>query len=375
MAHAYTPGLKVTELVVIRKERRLPLTGEVIVTAGTKVTARDVVARTFLPGNVHSINVANKLGVLPADVARLMLKKEGDSVEMDEPIAESKTFFIFKSTCTSPKKGTIEKVSEITGQVLIREPPLPVEVDAYLDGTVVEVYEKEGVLIETIGTFIQGIFGIGGEAYGEIKIVSSSPDEVLDAKDITSDLKGKVIIGGSLVTHAALEKAVSVGVAGVVVGGFDDADLREFLGYELGVAITGSEKKGITLVVTEGFGRMRMADYTYNLLKSREGKLASINGSTQIRAGVIRPEIVIPDANLTLADVPEKTDYVQQGIQPGSQVRIIRKPYFGELGIVLSLPPKLERVESETLVRILEVTLENGDKVKLPSANVEMIEN
>ena len=34
MAHAYTPGLRVTQRAVIRKERRLPITGQVLVEQG-----------------------------------------------------------------------------------------------------------------------------------------------------------------------------------------------------------------------------------------------------------------------------------------------------------------------------------------------------
>ena len=44
MAHAYTPGLRVTDLAAIRKERILPLKGEVLVAVGDHVTAEQVVA-------------------------------------------------------------------------------------------------------------------------------------------------------------------------------------------------------------------------------------------------------------------------------------------------------------------------------------------
>ena len=63
-----------------------------------------------------------------------------------------------------------------------------------------------------------------------------------------------------------------------------------------------------------------------------------------------------------------------QGIVVGSNVRIIRAPYFGELGEVTDLPPKLEQMESETMVRVLRAKLRNGDVVTVPRANVEMIE-
>ena len=65
MAHAYTPGLKVTEKSVIRKRRQLPLTGEVVVHTGDTVRASDVIARTALPGKVHPLSIANLLGFFP----------------------------------------------------------------------------------------------------------------------------------------------------------------------------------------------------------------------------------------------------------------------------------------------------------------------
>ncbi len=89
-------------------------------------------------------------------------------------------------------------------------------------------------------------------------------------------------MGGSYISNATLRKAIAVGVKAVVVGGFDDKDLKDLLGYDLGVAITGHEKKGVTLILTEGFGRMTMAHGTFDLLRSRQGMKASVNGATQI---------------------------------------------------------------------------------------------
>ena len=60
MAHAYTPGLRVAKFTRILKDRRLPLLGNVNAKVGDSVKADDVVARTELPGNVASINVANR---------------------------------------------------------------------------------------------------------------------------------------------------------------------------------------------------------------------------------------------------------------------------------------------------------------------------
>ena len=374
MAHAYTPGLRVAERTMLRKERRLPLPGEVLVTEGDAVSADQVVAKTDLPGNVQPINVANLLSIEPADIKEFMLKKEGDEIEKGEPLARSGGLFgLFKNTYKSPVAGTVESVSQVTGQVLIREAPIPVEVKAYIDGMVTEVFPKEGVAVETTASFIQGIFGLGGEAYGELAMASSGPDEVLTESEINEGFRGKVLVGGSLIELPALRKAIKLRAKGVVVGGFSDQDVKEILGYDLGVAITGHEELGTTLVITEGFGKIRMAQRTFQLLKNLEGKKASINGATQIRAGVIRPEVVIPLEETTVKKETEKKKE-SEGMVIGSQIRIIRQPYFGILATVTDLPAALQKLPTEAKVRVAEVELENGEKVILPRANVELIE-
>jgi hypothetical protein len=377
MAHAYTPGLKVSERLLVTKRRILPLKGEVLAKKGDRVHPDDAVARTFLPGDVEPINVANKLGLPPEDIEGCMLKKVGDPVEEGEPIARSRPLFglkWFASESKSTLKGTVESISTVTGQVLLRGQPIPVEVKAYLEGEVVEVIEKEGVAVATWGSFIQGIFGIGGETHGTIKVVVPDNKTTLTEKYIGEECKGCVIVGGSRVTAGAIKKAIAVGAAGVVSGGFDDQDLREFLGYDIGVAITGSEDLGITLIITEGFGDISMAEKTYELLKEKSGQMACINGATQIRAGVIRPELVVPlEGDIHAKDDREVAE--QHGLEIGSPIRVIRYPHFGRLGNVSGLPSPLQVLESESKARVLEVTFGDGSKAIVPRANVELIES
>ena len=374
MAHSYTPGLKVTAFTVLHRERKLPLSGTVLAKVGDSVKAETIVARTELPGNVQTVNAANLLGVLPEDVADCLTKPVGSPVKKGESFAESKSFFgLFRSKCASPVDGTLESVSSVTGQALLREAPIPVEVDAYVDGTIVEVHPNQGVTVETKGTFIQGIFGVGGETSGQLHVAVAGPSDTLTEAMITDAHRGKVVVGGKHVTTKTLLHAVRMGVKAIVVGGFDDQDLREFLGYDLGVAITGSEEKGITLVVTEGFGEIPMANRTFDLLKACEGRKVSVSGATQIRAGVLRPEIIA--ARLEETSRAEAVAHGEPaGLEVGAQIRVIRQPYFGRLGKVTGLPPELVALETEAKVRVLEVDFGNGSRTMLPRANVEMIE-
>ena len=45
---------------------------------------------------------------------------------------------------------------------------LPIEIDAYIDGKIIEVIDDEGIILESNGTLIQGIIGVGGEKNGEL---------------------------------------------------------------------------------------------------------------------------------------------------------------------------------------------------------------
>lgn len=374
MSSAYVPGLKVTDHAELKIERRLPLKGSVVVAKGDTVSWNTVVANTFLPGSVELVNAAAKLGISPEEVPQAMLKSEGDQVSKGETLARSKGFWgLFRSNLASPISGTVESVSEVSGLIVLRAPSVPVEINAYVDGIVEDILPEEGVIIRTSAAYIQGIFGIGGETAGEICIFTEDSDEELQIERLSEAYKGKILVGGALVTADFLRKAVQYGVKAVVTGGISDADLADFLGYDLGVAITGSEDKGITLIVTEGFGKIAMAERSFNLLKRCVGRWASVSGATQIRAGVIRPEIIIAD-NVDSKPREEKSTAVSAGLHIGSKVRLIREPDFGKIAIVAELPSEAELIPTGAKVRVARVKLDDGRLLSLPRANLEIIE-
>ncbi len=385
MAMAYTPGLKRKASTVISKTRKLPIKGKVLVKEGERISYDTEVASTNLPGKVSVLNLALILELESTSgefeeerkslgLSKYLLKNVGDTCEAGEVIAMRKTFFgLYQRECKVPVTGTIEYVSDVTGQCLIREPAIPLALNAYIPGTVTKVIPEEGVEIETPAALIQGIFGIGEETHGELMVLSESESDALTEGQLTEKCSGKIIVGGSIVDGPTLKKAVELGVKGIIVGGIKDADLTSFLGYSIGVAITGEERMGLTLILTEGFGKMSMAVKTFNFLKEFEGKLACINGATQIRAGVIRPEIIIP-IDESPSDGSEDEEAHLEGLTSGLPVRIIGPPYFGAIGHVTDLPIDLQTVETESKVRVLEVELEDGNRVTVPRANVELIE-
>ena len=370
MSKSYTPGLKVLKHSKVNKERLLPLKGKVHSDINNKVESDTIVASTEIPGNVQMINMVNKLNIDPNQVLDCMIVDVNENVTKDQIIAQNKGLFgMFKTEVKSPIDGKIINISKVTGQVVISEKPLPIEVDAYIPGKINKVYEQEGVIVSSEGTFIQGIIGIGGEKKGVIKLLVDKPGQDLDLSLIDSSLKDSIIVCGSYINYEIYKKAKDFGVKGIICGGVDYNTISDILGYSLGVAITGMEDT-TTLIITEGFGSINMALKTFNLLKDNDGKTASINGATQIRAGVLRPEIFIKSED----DINSK-DFSEDDliISEGSTVRIIREPYFGKIGKIISLPFELMMMKSETKVRVAEVEFDDKSKAIIPRANLEVI--
>ncbi len=372
MGSAYTPGLTVSGDIVVRRTRRLPIKGEVLVKIGDSVEPNTSVARAMLPGALQTVKIADQLGVEAKDVQQFLKINVGDPVEKGQLVAEGKKLFgLFKApVATCDYVGTFESFSDVTGNGLIREPSIPIEIDAYIKGKIVDILPDEGAIVETRCAMVQGIFGVGGERQGVVRVAVTSHDKVLDEGDIKPDDKGNILVGGSGMTAAAIKKAASVGAKGIIAGGLKDSDLIEFLGYDIGVAITGTEKIDVTLMVTEGFGFLPMAQRTFELLKAIEGHDASINGATQIRAGVIRPELIVPEPKHAGTAAAEAKAL---SLEIGTQVRVIREPYFGQLGSVTELPAELITLDSGTHVRVLRAKLGSGEEVTVPRANVEII--
>ena len=371
MPIAYTPGLRVTADTLIRQLRRLPMPGEVLVGKGDSVSSESVIARAQIPGNLHTIRAAEMLRVEPRELASHLVKRPGEPVARDEVIAQTQGLWgLFKAQVRAPISGALEEISEVSGYVRLREPPRGVEVRAHIAGRVVDTIAGEGAVIEARGALIQGIFGVGGERRGTLRMATSRPDQVLDAGAV-GECDGCVLVAGAGADYEAIHRAAEGGARGMVVGGVTDEAVRRHVGYDIGVAITGQEDVSMALIVTEGFGDLAMANRTWELLASLEGRLAAINGATQIRAGVIRPEIVVTH-DRTTSEAPEHSP--EQALDIGSRVRLIREPYFGALGKIAALPPELTLIATESRVRVAQVTLDDGSTVTVPRANLELIQ-
>lgn len=370
MSKSFTPGLKILKKFTIFKDRILPIKGSTKVSLNEIVSSDKIVASSKIPGNVRMVNIANELNIDSDNINECLTVKVGEKVNKNQVIAQSKGLFgLFKAEVKSPIDGEISQVSDVTGQLVILEPPEPINIDAYIPGEICKIYEEEGVQIKSNGTYVQGIIGVGGEKKGKLKVISK-PNESVRIEDINSEHKDCILVIGSFLDYEVYQKAKSVGVTGIITGSFSYNSLSEILGYSLGVAITGTEEQ-LTIIITEGFGHVEMSQKTFDLLSVNDNKYISINGSTQIRAGVLRPEVFIYDDKIQDDESNQNIDDLV--IALNSRIRVIREPFFGKLGTVIDLPHELHKMESGTMTRVAKIKFDDKTEEIIPRTNLEVI--
>lgn len=383
MGTAYTPGLTIARDVVVRKERRLPLAGEILVSVGEDVEALTPVARALLPGALVTVRAGDELGIEPSELPDVLLVESGAEVKEGDVLAEVKGLFgLFTSRARAPSAGTVEFASAATGHIGIRREPTPVEVTAFVRGRVAEVREPDTVVVESRAAVVQGVFGVGGETTGVVTCPVAGPDGRLSGSSLPEDLAGKIVVGGAWAEpdawRALAERPAEARPAGLVVGSLTDSELRDYLGYDLGLAITGHEDVPFPVVVTDGFGHIPMSEAGFRLLKSLEGRAASMTGQTQIRAGALRPEVISPlagDRAVTGAAPAEPGGEAAAAVGElalGARVRLIRYPRFGKVGRVSELPDEPREIATGARSRVVVVRLDDGTEAVVPRSNVEL---
>lgn len=347
----YPFEVQVTPLTNVRRERMLPVAGEILVHVGERVEPVQVVAHANLPGEFRILPIAHLMGLSAAKAERSLRVTLGDEVHRGQVIAARG-----RQRVRSPINGVL--TASGAGRVLIEAQPAVFELRAYLYGTVANVVRNVGIVVETTGALIQGTWGAGGESFGVIKCLARSADKPLRPKDIDPSCHGMIIIAGRGLSSAALERAEELQVRGIVVGGFPPELLPR------------TDQLPFPVIATEGIGDMPMAEPIFRLLTTHEGREASISGKTRTRWSIVRPEVVIP---LPAETMPPAQSRSGAPLTIGARVRIVRAPYAGQVGVVTALPAYARRIETGARVCGAEVKLDQGAPLFVPLANLEVL--
>ncbi len=344
------------------KEIRAPVTGT-IESIFPKLGLLSIRERESGEMGTVSIPVASLLQCRPGDVLQHLRVELGDELHRGDIVAlrdEGEVPLVARSA----HDGVVDMINRVEGKVVLRRRRQIHQVRAFVPGEVEEIIPGRGAVIRTSGTRVRGMFGAGAEAVGRIMLLDSDP---LTEADVPDSCGGAILVGRGRLELGAVLRAQEVEAAGLVGGSARASDVAHLLGEELGMGVTGEESLGVVLVLTEGFGSIPMDQAVWSIMTEREGDLACVSGGTQMRAGVVRPEVIIPGPeDETGAEEPEG-----RVLRRGARVRIVRQPHFMKRGTVRDLLPVTD-VGAGIRAPAVSVILEDGSEVTVLRANVEV---
>jgi hypothetical protein len=347
------PVRNLLPLTTIQRERLLPRAGRVIARKGQKIAATDVVAEGVLAPRHVLLDIVRGLGV-PADQAdRFIQRQANDSVEQGDIIAGP--VGIGRRVVRAPYNGKIVVVGN--GQVLMDVGSRPFELRAGYPGVISDLVADQGVIIETTGALIQGVWGNGRMDAGLMTALCEHPTDDLTASRLDVSMRGAVILGGYVDDPAVLRAASELQLRGLILSSMR-ADL-------LPVAY----KTTCPVIVVEGFGRMPMNASAFKLLSTSTRRETALVADIWNPYTGTYPEIIIP--------LPAQGAQ-PQGAKPtkfagGQTVRLTRLPHQGSVGTIRDIIPGLTRLESGLQAPAAHVELESGDVIVVALANMEIL--
>ena len=344
---------RVSPLTQIVRRRLLPVPGEVLVHVGDRVRPSDVVAQASVPGQLQVIDVPEALEVSVRGAGRHIRVAVGQHVEADAVLASVRRLDRRKSQVVANYAGLVQGVQD--GMIILREEPQLLRLKAYVPGEVVERYPHRGVAIRTLGALIRGIWGSGEEREGLLIVPTQGPAEPLTWEMVSLRYRGAILVGGVLEDPKVIYRARQFRLSGLIVGSIRPG-LRPLC-----------ESLALPIVITEGIGRLPMAEAIFRLLLAYNGRPATISGGTANRDA---PELIIPlkPRGGTTAVA------VARPMSTGMHVRLTRAPYLGLIGEISALSIIPQETPIGTQAEGAEVRLPDGRKVFVPYVNMERLD-
>lgn len=348
------PLTHVVPMTTIRRERQLPVPGSVLVRMNEKVQAADVLAEAEPAARYFSLDLSRALGMAPREAMGQLRRERGERVDAGDVLAGPAG--VTRRTLRAPAAGQIVAVQE--GKVLFeaKGPVLPLR--AGFAGVVVGTDGIQTVTIEATGALVQALWGNGKEDVGVMRQVASEADDRLEPDNFDVSLRGAVLLAGMCSHGAALQQAADLAVRGVILGS---------LAAEL---VAQARRMPFPVIVTDGFGDVRMNSAAFHLLATNAGREVTLDGRMGGPYSVQRPEIIIPlPANRQVA-LPDEVI----PLKPGVRVRVLQAPHLGTVGVVREVPLRAIGYPSGVLARSARVELEGFGPAMVPLANLEILQ-
>ncbi len=355
------PTSHITLLATLRRERLLPMRGDVVIRPGQRVDSSDVIAQAEKLEYYRLVDLSRLLGVPGDRLGPYLLKQEGDVVKKGEPVARRKTLLgLVDQPVVSPVDGRLALLSE--GKALFAALS-PLELRAGLSGEVVNTVPGRGAVIETTGALLEGIWGNGQESFSVLRLLGTTPGAVLPAAGLDLSLSGAIVAAGWVDETSLFKSLQEIGVRGLILGSAPAEQLPLLRALPFPV------------MIAEGFHTQGFSEPAYNLLAGNSGREVWLNAQLTNRFTGARPEalILLPSPSVPPALPPEGNTLAE-----GKRVRILRGPDRGRIGNIVSLSERAVTLPNGVRAPVAAVALDDTKTgrttVTVPFANLELLE-
>ncbi|MGH2356520.1 MAG: hypothetical protein ACRDGJ_00730, partial [Candidatus Limnocylindria bacterium] len=326
-----------------------PPGAEPMVHVGSRVRPEQVLA-TYRPPDVpFRVPIAAPLRRSAARARDAMTAVPGTTLAAADPLAA-----YGRREVRSPAGGILLSYDETDGSALIAPfgPPQPVV--GHVRGEVTAL-DPGGIDISMAASVVDGVGGSGDAVHGELLVAVHEPGDELRASAIDAGATGHIVVGGSRASAETLIRARAMGVAGIVLGGMLDKELRDFEAIQHRRSEVGGLSGGLGLLLIEGFGKVGLDQQLFDWFRQQAGHMASLFGA---------------DGRLYVYAAPPPPARFPLPI-PGDRVIAHRRPFAGRGGTLLRIVDGLHAAPSGVRCVVAIVRFEDGRTAAVPLANLE----
>lgn len=331
----------------------LPVGATPMVGVGHQVEPSEVLATRRTPRGGQAIPVAVPMRRSAGDAAACLIVQPGAFLDAGAALAENGTGRVVRV----PEACILLGYDRDDGTALIAPLSGSEPVVGHVRGVVVSM-DPDAIEVRVGGALVGGVGGTGNAVHGELRVAVHDPAAELRASAIDVGATGRILVGGSRASAETLTRARAMGVAGIVLGGILDKELRDFEATQARRREIGGVRGDFAVILLEGYGKVGFDPGLFAWFQRHDGRLASLFGA---------------DARLYVYDA-EPAPARRMLARSGDRVIAHRRPHAGQAGEVIRVLDRLHAFGSGIVGRAAVVRFDDGRTAIVPLANLEATE-
>lgn len=343
------------ELTSIKRERVLPVAGDVLVRRMQKVSPTDVIVAAPMAPEYVLIDIAQGLRVSSAKADELLQRRSGEDLVKGDIIAGP--VGMFNRVIRAPKSGQVKIAGE--GKVLFEAESPTYELQSGMEGTVTNIIPERGAIIETRGALVQGVWGNGKITYGIMQQISSDLLQELVPEQLNIGFRGTIITAGFCRNPNVLEAAGNIPIKGMILGSMSSA------------LIPLAKMADYPIMIIDGFGTKPMNRAAENILNTNKDKNVALNAQIYDPFQGNYPEVIVSHTTQTTPELPNETS----SLKVGKRVIIVNGLLATRVGQIEEIFPHKRKLPSGISTRVASVSLSGDEIAEIPLTNLEIIDD